>query len=112
MVDAEAAEAAGVDEADLALVVQSKDGMSMRRERDIVRRDQQPPSHAQVDEEFGSSRRLRRLSFPERPAAVGILFHGHDDGLADAAHLGDARASERIDDLRLGRLEGLGFRCV
>ena len=53
LVDGEAAEAAGIDEADFAAVGEGKDGMGMRRQRDFGRGDEQAAGHAEVDEEFG-----------------------------------------------------------
>jgi hypothetical protein len=52
--DAEAAEAAGVDEADFAVVIQGEDGVSVGRKRDIMRGDQESAGHAKVDEKFSS----------------------------------------------------------
>ena len=90
----EAAEAAWVDEADLAAVREREDGVGVRRNKHVWLRDEQAAGHAEVDKELG-----------------GLVFtaHRHDDGLADAADALDRGAGERLGDLGLGRLEGLGL---
>ncbi len=51
--DGEAAEAAGVDEAEFAGVGQGQDGVGVGWERDFGLRDEEAAGHAEVDEELG-----------------------------------------------------------
>ena len=59
LVEGDAAEAASIDEANFAAVcfpgrtAEGEDGVSVRRERDFGRGDEQAARHAEVDEEFG-----------------------------------------------------------
>ena len=52
-VEGEAAEAAGVDEADFALIVEGEDGMGVGWDGGVRGRDEEAAGHAEMDEEFG-----------------------------------------------------------
>lgn len=97
-VEGDAAEAAGIDEADFAMVcfprrtTKSEDSVGVGRERDFRRGDEQATGHTEVDEEFGG---------------CFIALHSHDDGFADAVDGLDEGSGEGGGDLGLGRLEGL-----
>ncbi len=93
--DGQAAEAAGIDEADLALVGEREHRVRVGGQRNVRLRDEQASGHAEVDEELRG-----RL-----PGAREV----EDDRLAHAAHAVDRRAGERLRDLFLRGLEGLGL---
>ena len=103
--DGEAAEAAGIDEADLAAVGEGEDGVGVWRQRDVGLRDEKAAGHAEVNEELGWGGLVAGCV----SAWVFVAAQGHDDGLADATDLGDGGAGENLLDLALRALEGLGF---
>src|SRR5581483_3219113 len=93
--DAQLAEHAGIDEAQLAPGGEMRDQVRVLFDGVRWLADQQPPGHAEMHDP------LRR---PGR--AVG-RFEVDDDVLAHAAHRSDALAGERARDLLRGRLERL-----
>jgi DNA-binding beta-propeller fold protein YncE len=95
-VEGKAAEAARIDEADLAAVGEGEDGVGVQWLGDGGIRDEQASGHSQVDQKLYGN---------------GFLLHGavkrHYDGFAYAPDAFDCRAGQCVGDFGFRRLEGL-----
>jgi hypothetical protein len=96
--DGEAAEAAGVDEAELVAAREAEDGVRVRWDGDLGVGDEEAAGHAEMDEELGV--------FCGAVFAAGEIY---DDCFADAVDALDAGADKGFDDAFGRGLEGLGF---
>ena len=92
--DGEAAEAAGVDETELASAAEDEDGVGVGRDGRVGGGDEETAGHAEVDEELG-----------------GFFLSGEvdNDGLAYAVDAVNPAAGEDFRDLVGWRFEGLRF---
>lgn len=112
--EGEAAETAGIDEAEFTAGGEMKDGVGVRGKREARVGNEEAAGHAEMHNPLGLCVRRDRFAFPGESFAVGgaassgtRAFKIHNDVLADAADAGDAAARQCFGEDGGRSFEGL-----